>query len=220
MTINSCNERKESDNLKEALEDNLKVWINKSGEQVAEIDLLQASNTKLFTDLESKDSTIVELQEEVRKSKKELKNGGSVTIVEAETKIDTVFIPTESKIYTSLFAEPITSGFNDDWVDISFGVSLDSINDSAYRVSNSSLDLSIKNKYVVNLSGSMKDPKVKVRNLNPYTETTALRAFRVINNTKFKRIELRGFAGPGLLLKSNGTPDFGLAVGYGITLKF
>lgn len=96
----------------EASLDSLTTFKNQKGELVSRIATITSSNTKLFSELKSKDSTITELQRLVKDYKKELKDGGSAGVI---------YIKGEKEIIAKTIVDTITGDYNsnfnlDNWI--------------------------------------------------------------------------------------------------------
>lgn len=83
----------ESDRIQSALKDSIRTWVDKDGYNRAKISVIEATTSKAFTELASKDSTIIKLQDLVRKNSNQISNGGSITIINTEGNISTT-VPT------------------------------------------------------------------------------------------------------------------------------
>lgn len=68
----------EKEELIEAMEDSLKTWVDKDGNNRARITTLETSSAKDFINLQTKDKEIQRLQAIAEKNEKYLKSGGSV----------------------------------------------------------------------------------------------------------------------------------------------
>lgn len=90
----------------EASLDSLTTFKNQKGELVSRIATITSSNTKLFSELKSKDSTITELQGLVKEYKKELKDGGSAGII---------YIEGKKEIITKTTVDTITGDYSSDF---------------------------------------------------------------------------------------------------------
>ena len=216
-TLKGCQDAKELKILNEALDAKLITWKDKEGLNNAKITAFEARDADTFLDLQTKDSLILELQDEVKKAKRQIKKGGSVTILEGETKFDTIFTPSNGKIYTHLFNEYITGNVSNEWIDSDFGFKLDSIDNKTFKIDSTKFNLKVRNKYIVTLGKENGKAFAMVKNLNPYTSTTALRAFET-SFPKPPKITIGGFFGPGVLLAKD--PKLGLVLGAGINYKF
>jgi len=178
--------------LTEVQADTIKSYRNENNEMVSRIKAFETARVSDFTAFQSMDSTITELQKTVKSYRKYLKKQGSVTNLQTETTIDTVFI-TQTE-YENNF--PVyKSKFNlDNWVYGSITAKKD----------NTSLSLKFKNKYDIIIgrekAGLFKTrPFVEVINHNPYSENKKLRTYQVsLPKQKW---------------------NLGLQAGYGITTK-
>lgn len=211
----------EQKTLVESLNSNLEVWKDKEGKSRAKIQAIETRRAKDFLALQSKDSIVIELQQEVKKFKSKLKKSGSVTIVKTETTIDTVLnsvivsntdtIRTDSFVY---IYPTYTRDFNfDDWIIGTMSMSKDS----------ASLTGKAKNEYSIVLgedsNGWFKPgtPFADVSNANPFSETTAVRTYKVAA-IKPKRIGLGGYVGYGVTVSKEGL-SHGVQAGGGIVFK-
>lgn len=177
---------KEQENNITALTDTVKETRNSLGQAVSTITQFQTTTTKSFLALQSADSTIKQLQADVKANKNRLGKSGSVTDFSTQTKVDTtiktqtVTIPKDSTSGQKVYAE-YSSDFNlHNWVTGSIKATKDSI----------SLHESIINKYTVVLGDETakkgifhlfdkKTPFAEVTNLNPYSTTPTLRSYQV-----------------------------------------
>jgi len=140
---------------------------------------IESERASLFLAMSARDSLVRELQAEVRKHKKRLERGGSVTVVKTETKVDTVFVG---------------RGFDlGGWASGSVSLSGDSV----------LLGLRVRNAYTV-VTGHEKRglfsrpvPFVEVASRNPWTETVALGGYRV-SLPREKRFGIGPVAGLGV----------------------
>lgn len=87
----------------EASLDSLTTFKNQKGELVSRIATITSSNTKMFSELKSKDSTITELQVLVKEYKKELKDGGSAGVI---------YIEGKKEIITKTVVDTITGDYS------------------------------------------------------------------------------------------------------------
>lgn len=213
--IKGCQDTKELKNLNEALDAELLTWKDKDGLNNAKIIAFEAKDADTFLDLETKDSLIIELQKEVKDAK--INKGGSVTIIEGETKFDTVFVSTDSKVYKRLFNNYINGSVSNEWITSDFGIKLDSLTPTTFKVDSTRFSLSVKNKYIVILGREKGKAFAMVKNLNPYSSTTAIRAFQTTGKGPPK-LTVGAFFGPGVLLSKE--PKAGLVLGAGVNYKF
>lgn len=202
-------------NLVNALNDTLKFVRMIDGGQKATIAALTTSKTEDLLKIKSKDSTIKKLQNTVAQYKDKLKDGGSVTIVEGETK----FVDTGSTKYVyytdqgdSCKPTYHTTKYNK-WY----------IADMRMNKDTSILGMQIYNSYEVIIGKDKKDGWfADVINHNPYSVTKEMRAYNVeIPKQKPKRVALGIFGGYGVPLNgSNNTLKSGPFIGAGITYNF
>jgi hypothetical protein len=189
-----------------ALTDSLIIKRLETGEQTAMINILQADRVQDLLKIKSKDSVINKLQVEVQRYKKEIKKGGSVTVVGNTTAVTgtTPLIPADT---SQASIAPFSFTFSDKWIYLS-GKGL---NDSL------DFDLKVKNEYTIAIGYEKKKPFVEITNHNPYTETSYLRTFEV-KVPKASRFSLGIQAGYGIT-KNVLSPYFGLGGQYTI-LRF
>lgn len=211
-----------------ALTDTLHTYINKEGQQVAKIALLETESARDFLVMDIKDATIQKLQEEVRKYKGKLGPGGSVTVVSNTTEAtgtnttvvtvrdtiernDTIFLYPE---YTST----INLGKKDDstyWIITGVTANKDT----------TEVTVSVENSYTVVIGREKskgfkalfkpKIPFVEITNENPYTKTKTLRSYRV-SIPKPKRFGLGVNVGYGLTFDKSYQPIFRPYIGIGL----
>lgn len=179
------------------LSDVLKKTTNEKGEQKARIAVLEAQKAKDFLSIQSKDSVINKLQSEVKYYKKQIQNGGSVTVVETVTTIHdtTKLTHTDS---TSCF------DYNNKWIDL-----------WGNTISNDLLEfgLTVRNEYTFTIGEEKGKPFVELTNKNPYTDTQYLRTFQV-SAPKPKRFGIGIQAGLGVMSEFKLSPYIGAGVSY------
>lgn len=217
-SFKSCQNRKlqEENNLLEGLQDTLKTMRNKDGTQTSIISMLQATTSKAFLDIKTKDETILWLQREVQKEKNKIKGGGGIVVIGGSTSYtgtstNTIIANNPVINGDTVYQYPTykTIGKDTLWIKYTIVASKDK----------TTLDLKVINKYKV-LIGTEKvglfkrKPIVEVTNLNPYTSTETLRAFEIKDNRK-TRISLGLQGGYGFTLKGL-SPYVGLGVNYRI----
>ncbi len=194
------------DLLIDSLTDTVEVFKNANNQYVAKISVLETDNVNSFLKIKSQDKQIIQLQKDVKTNKSRLGKDGSVTNFGSTTDIN-VSVPTGSmtpkdtllaqgslgtpdtvKIYPE-YKSSITLG---KWVLAKIIANKDSI----------SLTQTIENEYTLVLGrepikgtgflGLGKDykPFAEVTNLNPYSKTSTLRSYRVVDNVKPKKVSL------------------------------
>lgn len=77
-----------ANDLQSALNDSIQTWITEDGLNKGKIATLQARNSKDFTKLYTKDSTIIKLQVLVKENANKISKQGSVTIINTEALVD------------------------------------------------------------------------------------------------------------------------------------
>jgi hypothetical protein len=116
--FNERNKRIEQENLVTASNDELETWVNKNGENVAKIAVLETEKSKTFLAFESKDIIIRELQQLVRDNKKLFNNSKGVAgIIKSETNINAIGVTTV--IQDTVNNSPIyKSNITNEWYNI------------------------------------------------------------------------------------------------------
>ena len=211
------NKRVTVDNLLEAQTDSLLTYQDKYGRQVTKTTTFQADNAQLFLQLKSKDSTTRVLQKLVKKYKSELAKGGSITILEGSTTLDTI------QVTDTIWLADLDSGFvladsiHNEWVTLDYGFKFkEGFTDSSYA------SLKVRNSYSIVIGEEKqgflglgkRKPFVEVTNLNPYTQTKNLKTFEVKDDRKKKWV-----IGPQLGLTLGQSFQLIPTVGAGVTYK-
>lgn len=210
------NDNNQMAQLIEAQGNELEIYQNKDGENVAKIGTFKTQNAKLFLELKTKDKETLELQALVRKYKKELSNRGSATIFGTETRLDTV------NTMDTIWASQLDSNFiladtvNNQWIDLTYGFKFqDGFSDTSYA------SLKIRNEYKIVIGedktgflglGKRKS-FVEITNSNPYTATIALKTYEV-DKPRVKKFVLGPQVGFTLNQNLQLTPVIGLGVTY------
>lgn len=199
----SCGKIKElktSNSLLEHLDDSTQFYKDRYGRLVAKNSVLENNSTKDFLKIKSSDSLINQLQAEVKKYQKQLKDGGSVTNIGTSSIIHkgtVTQIPDRDDIKkdTSKKSEVYFSTYKDKWIDYQ----ISAFKDTIY------LDLEMTDKYSV-IVGSERDKWYKKKQTfvdviseSPYIQIKALKAYKVTDERKPTRLSL------------------GIQVGYGLT---
>lgn len=188
----------EQSNLIESLQSGLKTWKDKDSLDHAKIQIIETSRERDFLKIQSKDSTITELQDLLKKSK--INKRGSVTVIKTSTKVNT-------KTQTQVKDDIYLSHFNlDNWV----------IGNTIASRDSTEINLKIKNDYSVVIGnesqGWFKKPKmfVEVTNNNPYTDIKTLRTYKVVSPRE-KKFGLGPIIGYGI-----GSNTTGVFIGIGL----
>jgi len=190
------------------LNDSLFIKKNKDGSKTASRQLLQ-TDINLLLSIKSKDSTIKQLQDEVRKNKDKIKSGGSVITINSETTYSST-APSVLHINNNDSCNPVYNASNNDttWVKWKVRSSKDS----------TTITFSNKDRYTVVIGSERiglfkRKPIVEITTYNPYNSIRSMRAFEVKDNSSRTRFGLGIQAGYGATLK-------GLSPYLGIGLNF
>lgn len=215
---NNLGNYRESVKLNKSLNDTLRTYVGKDGENRARISRIETARAKDFLAIRTKDTEIIFLQGEVKRYMGEIKNGGSVTVVEVVGDYDTT-VPTIVEI-TKDPKFPIYSGDSKDafgeWAHITSRATKDS---TTYK-------FTTKDKFTAVLGeeptgflglGSGK-PFVDITNHNPYSTTKSVRTYSV-SDKKPKRFAI-GATGAFGATYLNGNIGIGGTVGIGGTYTF
>ena len=208
MYTNQKEMYQEREELITVLNDSIVKYKNKEGELVAKISSFETQEVEDFLSLQTKDKEIIELQEEVEKQKKVLKEKGSVTKFQTETSISTESVSTN--IGTTEKPKYFSQFNLDGWV----------VGEATADEFETKLSLRIKNEYNVVVgtepTGFLGLGKGKafseVTNKNPYADVTSLRTYQV-SLPKPKKISL----GPQVGVKLDLTGVISPYVGFGAT---
>lgn len=192
LFIDACSARKKlraKNDIVEGLSQEIETWKNKDGQSVTKIQALESDNAQAFLEIETADKEIQNLQAEVFRYKSQLKKGGSVTVIETITEIDTFFdvavyydtIRKDSFIYLN---GTYTANIDNDWMK---GGVIGRPENIQFK------GLKIRNAYTVAI-GSEKEGLFKKRktfaevtNMNPMSETATIRTYQV-KSPRIKRI--------------------------------
>jgi len=212
MYLGERDSRIEQELLIEASTDELQLWKNKDGENLAKIQVLETRNEKTFLAFKSQDSTIQELQQLVKQNRKLFKNNkGTAGIIKSETKIDTI-APTLVSL-DSLNNSPVyTANIKDKWYNINTIATKDSTRVSLNTFHNMSLIIGSESQ------GLFKKRKTYAiaKDENPFSNIKDMRIYNVTEDKK--HFVIGPYAGAGLTL-SNGLVRTGWQVGFGVTYK-
>jgi hypothetical protein len=212
LLLKGCHSKNESinerDNLIEALNDTIVTWKDKDGLSHSKIQVLETSNTEMFLAIQSQDTIIQELQIEVEKYKKRIKNQGSVTVFNTITEYDTTF-----KYRNFPDSCQFTDNINNDFIKASYGINKDN---------QSFFSLKTYDKYTVVIGEEKeglfkKKPYVEVVNHNPYSQTKTLRTYQTLQ--KKKNFSVGPHIGVGLTTDLSIRPYIGIGLQYTI-LRF
>lgn len=198
----------EKDNLSfiAALNDTVKYYSTKNGEQAASIEVFETQSVDQFLKIRSKDSLLTELQNRVSQYKKKLDD---MTLFEAIGQVSSA--PKTEVIRDSDFVFPVyKSRFLDSWIDLSITATKDSI----------PFSLEYREKYAVTQLKDKNGDYVEIVSLSPYVKVDNIRSFRLTNNIpKTKRWGLSLYGGFGTVYYDKKVvlgPEIGIGVTYDI----
>lgn len=211
-SINKVNTVQQRLDMYELIKDSMKTYRKKDSSQVATIQNYESSNTKLFTNLMTKDLEILKLQKLVKDNEDKLKHGGSVTTFTDNTKIITKEV-TVVKRDTILLEDcqdvVYSSNFNrNNWVKGNITASYDS----------TEIDFEINNQYDVVIGEDGKwytwnrKTYAEVTNHNPYTTITTMKSYSV-KAPKKKRLGIGFHVGYGIPLNLPLRTSFLIGIG-------
>jgi hypothetical protein len=102
--IRSCNSELQlatNNTMNESLKDSLKTWRDKEGNYKANITLLENENSQYFTNWNTADSTVIQLQKLVKQYESKIKKGGSATVINTDADINIV-APSQTSGFTTV----------------------------------------------------------------------------------------------------------------------
>lgn len=203
---------KEENNLFKGINDTLEIIRNKDSSQTAKISLLQSSNVSAYLALENLEGINKQLQDELKKEKSKVKNGGSLAIINSETTFSST-IPTNSVVTSKINGcDSIFEASNKDTTWVKW-------NTIAKR-QNTTIVLKVKDNYKV-VIGSEKigflkrKPIAEVTSYNPYSNIKSMRAIEVKDERSDRLLSLSVQAGYGFTLKGVG-PYLGCGISLNI----
>jgi len=189
LFVKSCSDKNKVNEINEVLNDELELSTNKLGQQSATIQALQVQNELQFLTIQTKDSTIQWLQILVKDYRGKLEHalvlsnntgstGSTVTVIEYDTVTEIKY-----PIYSTTWENKWERGF------------IRATSDSIYR------EIKINNEYEITVgkekTGFLKRAyQVRIKNLNPNTNTTELRNVSI--QPKQRRIGIGLHAGYGI----------------------
>jgi len=177
-----------------ALEDTVKVNIDKYGDKVSQISQIRTDRPQTFLTIKSNDAEIQRLQEEVKKYKNQIKNG-SVTVFNSSVAVDTTLSIVHR--YDGAIAASAGDG---EWYKISNVIN----KDGTGRTS-----LSVRNEYTVALVEEKGRAVVKVKNKNPYSTEGEIRTYAPL-----PKDQKRWGVGPYAGVDATGKVSAGAAVSW------
>ena len=219
----SYREVRQQEDLVEALADSVFTYINKDNRQVAKIQVIETDNAKLFSKLPTKDKEIQKLQNVVKKYKKQLKKEGSATVLQTETKFDTIYQVLNSDTGIIRDTNQISNSITSDWIVTKYGFLLKDNGD----VDSTFFNLQIQNKYSIVIGRERTGflglgrgkPFAEVTNYNPYTTNKSLRTYQV-SAPKPKRMGIGINVGYGIHASTKGGISHGVNLSIGFNYNF
>ncbi len=210
ILFKSCDGNRSQTALYEASQAELETTVNELGQQTATIDALQAGSAKDLLSMETKDSTIMRLQEVVDGFEG---NISSATVVSSESfdvgttastiiRVDTFYTDTGMVVF-----QVYKSAWDEKWSIGSIIASKDSISRS----------IKIKNEFDITVGWADKgwlkkdEFEVAILNKNPNTVVTELQTFKV--EPPKKRWSVGPAVGYGVLINKNGISSGWIAGG-------
>lgn len=220
--IDSCKKQQAKEDAYEAMNDTIKQYRNKYNQEVTKRQIVETYSVKQFLAMKTTDSFLLALQKEVSSFKKELKKGGSVTVIDNDTDVntnnetevigsDTIIINDTVWLYPIYFTDINDKG---KWITGSIRASKDSIHSN----------IKVHNEYSIIL-GTEKDglfkrkPVATVTNKNPYTHTNNTVTYQV-KAPAVKRIGIGVNTGYGVIPAPISTIGFKLSPYVGIGVNY
>lgn len=158
-----------------AMNDTIQKWKDENSRNVAKISVINTLNKKQFLAIESNNKEIKELQALVEDYKKQLREGGSATIIRTETIFDTVIDWRDKFIHDTLNICNFSDTISNDWI----------WNSLALTNGILEYDLKVIDKYSIVIGEEKqgwfkkRKPFVEVTSENPYSEVKTLRTYQV-----------------------------------------
>lgn len=168
---------KNQEQLYNAVTDTLKTWKDKDSLNHAKIQIMETAKASDFLKLKNLTGLNLELQELVKRQKKEIKGLNAALILESETSYtDTMRLYYPIGGDTIVFSKSILLDIIDnEWINAMYG----------FNKGKSHFELFVRNKYEVTFGLEGKTwfkrgvPYANVKNLNPYTSTKDMRVYQV-----------------------------------------
>lgn len=204
--------RIEQELLVEASTDELKVWKNKNGENVAKIQVLETQKAATFLAFKSQDSTIQELQRLVKTNASLFKKAnGAAGIIKSETNLDVEAVTEVSQ--DSITGSPVyTSNMKTKWYELNTVASEDTTKVKLKTIHSLSLVMGSESQ------GLFKKRKTyaTAKDANPFSDIKDMRIYNVTQDRK--HFVFGPYAGFGAT-KTGTDIKAGWTVGVGVTYK-
>jgi len=203
MYISKTAQLEEQYTLNEAVHDSLSTWINKDGEKLAKIQVLESNNSETFLKLQTSNQTINNLQRLVKKNKALLKKQGSASVINTETNIEVTG-------QTEVIGNTYKSSVENKWYSISSLATKDTTTYKLKTFSELNLVIGLEKQGLF----KKKKPYGIATDKNPYTNIKDMR----IHQVSLPK-QANFFIGPVGGVGITGKPIIGIGVGYGL-IKF
>lgn len=212
IVIKSCGKAENNSIFQQVLQDSLVKIRNTNGSLTAKVNLLVDKDIKNILSIKSQDQIIKTLQDEIKKNKKIISKGGSVTVFSTTTTYtsqlhnDSIVNSNGNDSISNCTCTYYSSSIDSTWVVYKITSKRDS----------TKLSLRIKNEYSV-VIGSEKinlfkrKPVAFVTTKNPYDDIKSMKAFEV-EDTRKRLVNISIQAGYGITLKGM-SPYVGIGMG-------
>lgn len=194
-----------------ALQDSLKLSRAENGSQTATIEVLKTEQVETFTELNTKNREIANLQDEVERYKDKLHAGSSVSTGVITTKIDATtpttvtHDPIKGEDNVVYGMETYGTDIHNEWIDYHMRAGTDSTTTS----------IKIKNSFTVAIGYDKKKPFADLHTNNPYSNVDSFRVYQV-SMPKPKRWGIGPNVGVGIGSGFKLSPMFGIGIQYNI----
>lgn len=200
--------RVEVETLVEASNKEVEKWVDRHGQNLAKIQILETANKENFLSYETQNQTIKELQKLVKENKKLLKGAkGAAGIIKSITEINATSV---TKIEKDKEGDPVySSKIEDPWFEAYVKASKDSTDLKIKTMHNLSLVMGYESEGLF----KKKKPYAIAKDANPYSD---IKDMRIYNITKTKhKFSVGPYFGPGLSV-TGGALRFGWNAGIGV----
>ena len=205
FTVNKCNNYKNEVEKKENTISTITKKFEKKGNG-GKVDVIE-TNVKGFKDVKTDDPELIELREIVKKQAKQLKNKGSVTLINESVKYDTSYIKKTDTLKLAGNVNHIDT-ISNEFIYSTFGRKGDTV---LY-----SLSLDNKQTLIFKEEGSLFEKKklvLTIENSNKYFNTTSARTVSTYD-LKQSKLGLGGHLGMGITKGMKLTPVLSIGINY------
>lgn len=193
----------QSQNNLAALADSVETVTNKLGETAYRVTTLESENTDLLNNVSSKDSTINRLKKLVEIYEDEIENGGSITVINSGTRVDTF----TKVVYVG---DTARFKFTDKWLDLQGEVLNDKLNFSLKTTDQFSLILGYERYGFLNTKSR---PVAELIPSSPYTTISDIRSITI--DKKPSKLNLLSVTGGATAIYINNQIFFGIGITLG-----